>query len=45
MNIDSKEVKRGGINFNLTSKEFQLLEYLMGDKNRVVSPADIAINV
>ena len=45
MNLDSKEVKRGGQVINLTAKEFQLLEYLIRNKNRVVSRADIAINV
>lgn len=45
MNLDSKEVKREGIPIQLTAKEFQLLEYLMRNKNKVVSRADIAINV
>lgn len=45
MNLDSKEVKRGTTNIGLTAKEFQLLEYLLRNKNRVVSRADIAINV
>jgi two-component system, OmpR family, copper resistance phosphate regulon response regulator CusR len=45
MNLDSKEVKRGEGRINLTAKEFQLLEYLMRNKNRVVSRSDIAINV
>lgn len=45
MNLDSKEVKRGDQSINLTAKEFQLLEYLLRNKNRVVSRADIAINV
>jgi DNA-binding response OmpR family regulator len=45
MNMDKKEVKREGILINLTAKEFQLLEYLLRNKNRVVSRADIAINV
>jgi DNA-binding response OmpR family regulator len=45
MNLDSKEVKREGIPIQLTAKEFQLLEYLMRNKNRVVSRADIAVNV
>lgn len=45
MNIDSKEVKRGDAVINLTAKEFQLLEYLLRNKNRVVSRADIAVNV
>jgi two-component system, OmpR family, copper resistance phosphate regulon response regulator CusR len=45
MNLDSKEVKRGDATINLTAKEFQLLEYLLRNKNKVVSRADIAINV
>jgi two-component system copper resistance phosphate regulon response regulator CusR len=45
MNLDSREVKREGMLINLTTKEFQLLEYLLRNKNRVVSRADIAINV
>jgi DNA-binding response OmpR family regulator len=45
MNLDSKEVQRGGTTINLTAKEFQLLEYLLRNKNKVVSRADIAINV
>ncbi|MEJ7587019.1 MAG: response regulator transcription factor [Ferruginibacter sp.] len=45
MNIDNKEVKRDKSVINLTAKEFQLLEYLLRNKNRVVSRADIAINV
>lgn len=45
MNLDSKEVRRGDVPINLTAKEFQLLEYLLRNKNKVVSRADIAINV
>jgi DNA-binding response OmpR family regulator len=45
MNLDSKQVTRGSSSINLTSKEFQLLEYLLRNKNKVVSRADIAINV
>ena len=45
MNLDSKEVKRGDVRISLTAKEFQLLEYLMRNKNRVVSRSDIALNV
>jgi DNA-binding response OmpR family regulator len=45
MNLDSKQVKRGDKPISLTAKEFQLLEYLMRNKNRVVSRADLAINV
>jgi two-component system, OmpR family, copper resistance phosphate regulon response regulator CusR len=45
MNLDTKSVKRGGTEIVLTAKEFQLLEYLMRNRSRVVSRADIAINV
>jgi two-component system, OmpR family, copper resistance phosphate regulon response regulator CusR len=45
MNLDTKQVTRGETTINLTSKEFQLLEYLLRNKNRVVSRADIAISV
>lgn len=45
MNLDSKVVKRGNTKISLTAKEFQLLEYLMRNRNRVVSRADIAVNV
>lgn len=45
MNLDSKEVRRDDKLITLTAKEFQLLEYLLRNKNRVVSRADIAINV
>jgi two-component system copper resistance phosphate regulon response regulator CusR len=45
MNLDSKEVKRSARVINLTAKEFQLLEYLLRNKNRLVSRVDIAINV
>ncbi|HYJ38098.1 MAG TPA: response regulator transcription factor [Chitinophagaceae bacterium] len=45
MNLDSKEVTRSGNLIPLTAKEFQLLEYLVRNKNRVVSRVDIALNV
>ncbi|GAO42280.1 response regulator transcription factor [Flavihumibacter petaseus] len=45
MNLDSKEVSRAGNPIQLTAKEFQLLEYMVKNKNRVVSRADIALNV
>ncbi|MBC7903556.1 MAG: response regulator transcription factor [Gemmatimonadaceae bacterium] len=45
MNLDSKEVIRDGKSITLTAKEFQLLEYLVKNKGRVVSRADIALNV
>jgi two-component system, OmpR family, copper resistance phosphate regulon response regulator CusR len=45
LNLDSKEVTRSGKLVNLTAKEFQLLEYLMRNRNRVVSRGDIAERV
>ena len=45
MNLDTKEVIRDGQKINLTAKEFQLLEYFLRNKNRVLSRADIAVNV
>jgi len=42
INMDSKEVTRAGNKIALTAKEFQLLEYLVRNKNKVVSRADIA---
>src|SRR5690349_599621 len=45
INLDSKEVTRGGNGISLTAKEFQLLEYLVKNRNKVVSRADIALNV
>jgi DNA-binding response OmpR family regulator len=45
MNPDTREVTRAGIPVNLTLKESQLLEFLLRNKNRVISRADIAISV
>jgi two-component system copper resistance phosphate regulon response regulator CusR len=45
MNLDTREVIRAGNKITLTMKEFQLLEYLLRNKNRVVSRADISVNV
>jgi len=45
LNVDSKEVRRAGKPITLTAKEFQLLEYLMRNRNRVVSRADIGERV
>jgi DNA-binding response OmpR family regulator len=45
LNLDSKESSRAGTPITLTAKEFQLLEYLMRNKNKVVSRAEIAVNV
>lgn len=45
MNLDNKEVRRSDKKIQLTAKEFQLLEYLLRNKEKVVSRADIAKNV
>lgn len=45
MNLESKEVKRAGTKISLTAKEFQLLEFLLRNKNKVVSRADLAMSV
>ncbi len=45
MNMDSKEVRRSGQKIALTAKEFQLLEYLLRNKEKVVSRQDIAKDV
>ncbi len=45
LNVDSKEVTRGGKPVVLTAKEFQLLEYFMRNRNRVLSRGDIAEKV
>lgn len=45
VNLDNKEVKRSGQKILLTAKEFQLLEYLLKNKGKVVSRADIAKDV
>ena len=42
MNLSTKEVKRNDCKIILTLKEFQLLEYFMRNRNRVLSRADIA---
>lgn len=45
LNVDSMEVTRGMKPIILTAKEFQLLEYFMRNRNRVISRADIAEGV
>jgi len=42
LNTDSKTVKRGNKNIELTAKEFALLEFLLLNKGRVMSKAEIA---
>ena len=45
MNLKSKEVHRNGVEIMLTAREFKLLEYLLKNKNRVVSRTSILENV
>lgn len=45
MNLNDKSVKRAGRNIDLTAKEFSLLEFLLKNKNRVVSRAEISEKV
>lgn len=45
MNLDTKMVSRSGKKIRLTAKEFQLLEFLLKNRKRVVSRADIGENV
>lgn len=45
MNLDSKEVTRSGTPISLTAKEFQLLEYFMRNKNRMLTRIDIVEKV
>jgi DNA-binding response OmpR family regulator len=41
MDLQSKEVRRAGVNIRLTAREFRLLEFLLRNKNRVVSRTQI----
>ena len=45
MNLDAKLVKRSGKKIDLTAKEFQLLEFLIRNKGKVLSRAEIAEKV
>lgn len=45
LNLDSHEVTRNNEPVALTAKEFQLLEYFMRNRNRVLSRSDIAEKV
>lgn len=45
MNTETKEVFRNGKQIELTAREFRLLEYLLRNKNKVLSRADILENV
>ncbi|WP_212005632.1 response regulator transcription factor [Chitinophaga sp. HK235] len=45
MDLQTKSVTRNGMEINLTPKEFRLLEYMLQNKERVLSRAEIAENV
>ncbi len=45
LDTDAKTVKRAGQEISLTSTEFRLLEFLLKNKNRVLSRIDILENV
>jgi len=45
MNLISKEVSRAGKDITLTAREFKLLEYLLKNKNKLVTRIDILENV
>lgn len=45
LDLKEKVARRGGEEIVLTAKEYELLEYLMRNKGRVVSKVDIAENV
>lgn len=45
MHLDRKEVIRGNQKISLTGKEFQLLEFLMQNQNKVLSRREISLNV
>ncbi|QCI27692.1 response regulator transcription factor [Caminibacter pacificus] len=45
LNPDTKEVKRAGKHIDLTAKQFELLKYLMINKNKIVPPEMIAENL
>jgi DNA-binding response OmpR family regulator len=45
LDLNRKEARRDGQKITLTAKEFQLLEYLIRNKDKVVSREDISKNV
>ncbi|MFO0505657.1 MAG: response regulator transcription factor, partial [Chryseotalea sp.] len=45
LNLDAKTVVRGGKKIDLTAKEFGLLEYLLRNKGKTISRAELAKNV
>jgi len=45
MNLDHKSVMRSGKSIDLTAKEFSLLEYMLRNKNKVLSRSEISEKV
>ena len=45
LNPETKEIKRDGKYIDLTAKQFELLKYLMVNKNKIVTPEMIANNL
>ncbi|MGG4266263.1 response regulator transcription factor [Peribacillus simplex] len=45
INLDTREVKRGDSSIALTPKEFDLLIYLLSNKNKIVTRENILMNV
>ncbi|NHM33792.1 response regulator transcription factor [Neobacillus terrae] len=45
INMDSREVNRNGVSITLTPKEYDLLVYLIINKNKVVTRESIIVNV
>ncbi|MBS1545326.1 MAG: response regulator transcription factor [Bacteroidetes bacterium] len=45
MDLQTRQVQRGNAHISLTAKEFALLEYLLRNKGRVISKAELAKNV
>lgn len=45
MNVDTKEVSRGGLRITLTPREFALMEYLLRNPGRVISKSEISEKV
>jgi two-component system copper resistance phosphate regulon response regulator CusR len=45
INVESKEVRRGKTKIELTAKEFYLLQYLVQNKNKVVSRSELMENI
>jgi len=45
LNLTTKTVKRSGVPIKLTVKEFQLLEYLLKNRNKVISRSELSSSI